>query len=105
MSAASLGFESEIILQVTVAPSRLDAVARELATYRGVRFVGSTLGASSLTCEVILPSTRDVFEFTTRTLGDLVGVQGWTASMELVTFKRGFVETPWWRRALADAFT
>jgi hypothetical protein len=22
--------------------------------------------------------------------------------MELVTFKRGFVETPWWRRALVD---
>jgi hypothetical protein len=44
-----------------------------------------------------------VFEFVTRTIGDLDGVQGWTASMELVTFKRGFVETPWWRRALADA--
>jgi DNA-binding Lrp family transcriptional regulator len=100
--AASLGFESEIVLQVTVAPSRLDAVARELAAYRGVRFVASTLGASSLVCEVILPTTRDVFQFVTGTLGDLEGVQGWTASMELVTFKRAFVETPWWRRALTD---
>jgi proline iminopeptidase len=100
--AVSLGFESEIVLQITVAPSRLDALARELATYRGVRYVGSTLGASSLMCEVILPTTRDVYEFVTQTLGDLDGVQGWTASMELVTFKRGFVETPWWRRALVD---
>ncbi len=100
--AVSLGFESEIILQITVAPARLDALARELATYRGVRYVGSTLGASSLMCEVILPTTRDVYEFVTQTLGDLDGVQGWTASMELVTFKRGFVETPWWRRALVD---
>jgi DNA-binding Lrp family transcriptional regulator len=101
--APSLGFESEIILQITVRPSRLDAVARELASYRGVRYVGSTLGTSSLMCEVILPSSSDVFEFITRTLGDLDGVQGWTAHMELVTFKRAYVETPWWRRALADA--
>jgi DNA-binding Lrp family transcriptional regulator len=100
--AVSLGFESEIVLQIRVAPSRLDAVARELATYRGVRYLASTLGASSLVCEVILPTARDVFEFVTRTLGDLDGVQGWTASMELVTFKRGFVETPWWRRALSE---
>ncbi|HZD72120.1 MAG TPA: AsnC family transcriptional regulator [Actinomycetes bacterium] len=100
--AVSLGFESEIILQITVAPSRLDATARALATYRGVRYVGSTLGASSLMCEVILPTTRDVYQFVTQTLGDLDGVQGWTASMELVTCKRGFVETPWWRRALVD---
>jgi DNA-binding Lrp family transcriptional regulator len=100
--AVSLGFESEIVLQITVAPSRLDALARELSTYRGVRYLGSTLGASSLMCEVILPTTRDVYEFVTQTLGDLDGVQGWTATMELVTFKRGFVETPWWRRALVD---
>jgi DNA-binding Lrp family transcriptional regulator len=100
--AASLGFESEIVLQITTAPSRLEAVARKLATYRGVRYLGSTLGANSLMCEVILPTTGDVYQFVTQTLGNLDGVQGWTASMELVTFKRGFVETPWWRRALVD---
>jgi DNA-binding Lrp family transcriptional regulator len=94
--AAALGFESEIFFLITVAPAELDAAARELVTYRGVRFLAATLGGSSLMCEVILPTTRDVFEFVTETLGRLPGVQGWSAHMELLTFKRGFVETPWW---------
>jgi DNA-binding Lrp family transcriptional regulator len=94
--APALGFESEILYMITVSPAHLDAVARELATYRGVRYVAATLNGSSLMCEVILPTTRDVFDFVTTTLGQLSGVQGWTANMELLTFKRGFIETPWW---------
>lgn len=93
--AAALGFESEILFTITVAPARLDAVARELATYRGVRYVAATLGASSLMCEVILPTTHDIFGFVTTVLGELEGVQGWTAAMELLTFKRAFLATPW----------
>lgn len=94
--APALGFESEIIFMITVAPANLDSAARDLATYRGVRYVAATLNGSSLMCEVILPTTRDVFDFVTKTLGRLPGVQGWTANMELLTFKRGFIEAPWW---------
>ncbi|WP_432841873.1 Lrp/AsnC family transcriptional regulator [Dactylosporangium sp. CA-092794] len=100
--ARALGFESEIVIYVTVAPRRLEAVARELSQYRGVRYVGALLGTNSLMCEVILPTTQDVYTFTTGTLAGLDGVQGWTASMILVTVRRGFVETPWWRDAIAD---
>jgi DNA-binding Lrp family transcriptional regulator len=96
VAAPALGFESEIIYTIVVAPDNLDAAARQLATYRGVRYVAATLNGSSLLCEVILPTTRDVFEFVTKTLGQLPGVRGWTANMELLTFKRGFIETPWW---------
>jgi DNA-binding Lrp family transcriptional regulator len=99
--AAALGFESEILFMIRVAPARLDEVARELASYRGVRYVAATLGSSSLMCEVILPTTDDVFRFVTDTLGRLDGVQGWTARVELLTLKRGFIETPWSRSALA----
>lgn len=98
--APALGFESEILFTVRVAPSNLDSAARELASYRGVRYVAATLNGSSLMCELILPTTRDVFDFVTNTLGRLDGVQGWTANMELLTFKRGYVETPWWRSDL-----
>jgi DNA-binding Lrp family transcriptional regulator len=98
--APSLGFESEIILEVSVRPYRLDAVARELASHLGVRYVASTLRSSSLMCEVILPTTRSVFDFLTTVVGQLDGVTNWAASMEILTLKRGFVETPWWRRAL-----
>lgn len=93
--AAALGFESEIIFMITVAPSNLDSAARELATYQGVRYLGAMLSGSLLMCEVILPSSRDIFSFVTTTLGKLDGVQGWTASMELVTLKRGFMDAPW----------
>ena len=101
--AAAFGFESEILFMIRVAPARLDAVARELASYRGVRYVAATLGSASLMCEVILPTTSDVFDFVTNTLGRLDGVQGWTAGVELLSVKRGFIETPWSRPALAGA--
>jgi DNA-binding Lrp family transcriptional regulator len=98
--AAALGFESEIILNITVAPPFLESVARTLSGYRGVRYVAAMLSENALMCELILPTTKDLFEFTTGTLGRLEGVQGWTASVVLLVLRRGFVETPWWRRSI-----
>lgn len=100
VAASALGFESEIILNISVSPSRLDAVAHELATYVGVRYLAATLDCS-LICEVIMPSTRDVYEFVTQGLGKIDGVLGWVANVELLTLKRGFLETPWWK-SMAD---
>jgi DNA-binding Lrp family transcriptional regulator len=97
VSAPALGFESEIIFNITVEPSAVDAVARKLTSYQGVRYVAATLNHNALMCEVILPTTDEVYAFTTETLGRLEGVRGWTASIVLLTFRRGFVETPWWR--------
>lgn len=100
VAASALGFESEIILNISVSPSRLDAVAHELATYVGVRYLAATLDCS-LMCEVIMPSTQDVYDFVTHGLGTIDGVLGWTANVELLTLKRGFLETPWWK-SMAD---
>ncbi|MFK3979339.1 Lrp/AsnC family transcriptional regulator [Micromonospora sp. NPDC050397] len=101
--APALGFESEIVLNVTVAPPFLDSVARTLSRYRGVRYVAAMLSNNALMCELILPTTQDLFEFTTNTLGRLEGVQGWTASVVLLVLRRGFVETPWWRGSIETA--
>ena len=101
VAAPALGYESELILNISVSPSRLDAVAHELATYVGVRYLAATLSCS-LVCEVIMPSTEDVYQFVTQGLGKIDGVLGWSANVELLTVKRGFLETPWWRLA-ADA--
>lgn len=98
--AAALGFEAEILFWLSVAPARLDAVARELAELRGVRYVSATLGQQSLMCEVILPTHHDVFRFTTHTLANIDGILSWTANVELLTVKRGFVITPWAARHL-----
>jgi len=96
VAASALGFESEIILNISVSPSRLDEVARELASYVGVRYLAATLNCS-LICEVIMQTTEDVYAFVTQGLGKIEGVQGWVANVELLTIKRGFLETPWWR--------
>lgn len=100
--APVLGLEAETLLWVTVEPARLSEVAAALHRHPAVRYLGATLDGNSLLCEVITESTRGLFEFTTETLAKLRGVIGWNASVELLTLKRGFVETPWWRDQLAE---
>jgi DNA-binding Lrp family transcriptional regulator len=100
--AAALGFESETMLTVSVEPAKLNKVAEALTEHRSVRYVAATLDGNSLLCEVIAASTQGLFEFTTSTLANLEGVVGWSASVELLSLKRGFVETPWWRAQLAE---
>jgi DNA-binding Lrp family transcriptional regulator len=95
--APALGMGAETLLTVKVTPSRMDAVARELAKHPAIRYLAATLDENSLFCEVILPSTNDLYAFITSSLSQLDGVEGWTASMELLFLKRGFIETPWWR--------
>lgn len=94
--AAALGLESETLLRIDVTPSRLGDVATALAAYRSVRYLAATLDGSSLLCEVIAQSTEDLFHFTTSVLAPLPGVLGWSAAMEVLVAKRGFVTTPWW---------
>lgn len=101
--APALGLESEILFWISVSPPALVQVAQQLATYQGVRYLGITLSGSQLMCEVILPSSHDVFQFTTEVLGKLEGIVGWTANMELLTIKRGFVTTPWAETILTAA--
>lgn len=98
VAASALGFESEIVFTITVSPNRLEAVAHELSSYVGVRYLAATLSCS-LVCELIMPSTKDVYEFVTHGLGKIDGVLGWATHVELLTLRRGFLETPWWRDA------
>jgi DNA-binding Lrp family transcriptional regulator len=102
VAAAALGYESEIILTISVEPSRLDDVAHRLASYVGVRYLAASVNGS-LVCEVILPTTEDVYHFVTRGLGRIEGVRDWQANVELLTIKRGFLETPWWPTLAADS--
>ncbi|MGP4020572.1 Lrp/AsnC family transcriptional regulator [Saccharopolyspora sp. 5N708] len=100
--AAALGLEAETVLTVSVEPAKLSEVADAMRRHRSVRYLAATLDGNSLLCEVIATSTRGLFEFTTSTLANMPGVVGWSASVELLSLKRGFVETPWWRDQLAE---
>ncbi|MCI2418231.1 Lrp/AsnC family transcriptional regulator [Saccharopolyspora sp. K220] len=103
--AAVLGYEAEVMLFVSVEPARLESVAALLAEHRGVRFVAAVLGQYSLVCEVIMPTTEDLYRFVTGTLGSIDGVRSWQANVEALTVKRGFVVVPWAGEALANART
>lgn len=100
---AALGMEAETFLTVTVDPSGMDAVARELAKYPFVRYLAALLDENALLREVITTSVDELYSFVTDSLAHLEGVQGWTANMELLFLKRGFVETPWWRRQMEQS--
>lgn len=100
--APALGLEAETLLTVSVEPAKLSKVAAALTQHPAVRYLAATLDGNSLLCEVIAASTRGLFDFTTATLATLDGVAGWSASVELLSLKRGFVETPWWRAQLAE---
>lgn len=95
--APALGMGAETLLIVKTDPAKLDSVAKELCQNPSVRYLAATLDDNSLFCEVITRSTADLYKFITSSLSRLEGVQGWSAAMELLFLKRGFVETPWWR--------
>jgi DNA-binding Lrp family transcriptional regulator len=99
--AAALGFTPEVLLTLNVSPRKLRDVSAQLSSFVGVRFVAATLSGSSLLCEMIQPTNEALFSFLTDTLASIDGVRGWQASMELLTIRRGFVETPWWRGELS----
>jgi DNA-binding Lrp family transcriptional regulator len=99
--AAALGFTPEVLLNLNISPRRLRDVSAQLSSFVGVRFVAATLSGSSLLCEMIQPTNEALFSFLTDTLASIDGVRGWQASMELLTIRRGFVETPWWRSELS----
>lgn len=97
VQSAALGMGAETFLTVKVSPDRLDEVARQLARYPFVRYLAALLDDNALLCEVITTSVDDLFSFVTDSLAHLDGVEGWSANMELLFLKRGFIETPWWR--------
>ncbi|PZG42992.1 Lrp/AsnC family transcriptional regulator [Spongiactinospora gelatinilytica] len=99
--ASALGYEAEVLFWLSVEPARLDAVAGVLTGHRGVRHISATLGQSSLLIEVIMPTTAELHEFTSRTLAGIPGIQSWTASVQLLTVKRGFLPVPWAQAHLA----
>ena len=86
-----LGYEVECVCWAHVDLSRLEETARTLAEHREVRYLSATIGYSDLICEIILRSQDDLYEFSTRTLGNLPGVRRVDLGLELRTIKRAFL--------------
>ncbi|WP_170141060.1 Lrp/AsnC family transcriptional regulator [Allonocardiopsis opalescens] len=93
--AAAMGFDTEVLFWLEVEPAQMRRVATRLADDRRVRYVAATLGESSLMCEVVVPDNADIYRFTTETLAEIPGVRAWSANVQLLMVKRGFVTLPW----------
>lgn len=86
-----LGYDVECFCWIRVDLSQLERAAEALAARREVRYLSATIGHSDLICETILRSQEDLYEFSTRTLGQLPGVQGADVGLELQTVKRAYL--------------
>ncbi|MBF8193223.1 Lrp/AsnC family transcriptional regulator [Nonomuraea sp. K274] len=101
--AAALGYEAEILFWLSVEPRMQNSVAERLSGERGVRMIASMLGQASLMCEVIVPTTADIHRFTSQTLASVPGIRSWTAGVQVLTVKRGFLMVPWAEDRIAAA--
>jgi DNA-binding Lrp family transcriptional regulator len=88
-----LGYDLECFCWIRVDLSHLEQTATALADQREVRYLSATIGYSELICEAILRSQEDLYDFSTRTLGQLPGVRGADVGIELQTVKRANLRT------------
>lgn len=72
-----------------VAPSRLEAVGRELAAHPNVLNIAATTGHSNLSGEVAVASDDALYDFITEDVGQLTGVAAVDVSDGLDVIKRG----------------
>lgn len=86
-----LGYDVEVFIWMRVELARLEETAGALAERREVRYLSATSGFSDLTCEAILGSQDDLYEFSTGVLGVLPGIRAVDVGLELATVKRGYV--------------
>ena len=86
-----LGYDVEVFIWMRVELALLEETASALAERREVRYLSATSGFSDLTCEAILGSQDDLYEFSTGVLGVLPGIREVDVGLELATVKRGYV--------------
>jgi DNA-binding Lrp family transcriptional regulator len=75
MDAMELGYESQALLWITVAPSALATVGKALAGHPEVAFAAATSGRSNLAAVVICRDAARLYTYLSETLGMLEGVQ------------------------------
>jgi DNA-binding Lrp family transcriptional regulator len=95
-----LGYDAELFIWLQVELAQMENVAAALASRREVRYIAATSGNSDLVCEVFLPAKDDVYEFSTKVLGDLPGLHHVHRALELLTVKRAFLRLD---RSLPDS--
>ncbi|MEV8608578.1 AsnC family transcriptional regulator [Amycolatopsis sp. NPDC051373] len=95
VDAALLGASLSALLWLGVTPSRLDAVAREVATYPEVALVAATTGPTNLTLSIGCRDDDALYNFLATRLGALPGVHQVETAPMIRTIKRSGSWTGW----------
>jgi DNA-binding Lrp family transcriptional regulator len=94
----SLGYNQELLIRLDLRPQHVDAAVRTLSHCNGVHHIASMFGGTSLVCELMLKSHHDLRAFVADVITGLDGLLRMTAEIELIVYKRGFLQCPWVKR-------
>ena len=75
MAVESLGLATHATIWLTVAPSDLDRVGRELAEHKEIAFVAAISGNRNLTGTVISRDPQELYQYVSQRLGAVPGIQ------------------------------
>lgn len=88
---SAMGFQPSMLMKVTLAPGTLESAAATLTDHVGVRYLAASLGRLGLLMEVDLATAADVYDFTTRVLGEIDGISEVRIWTELIALKRAYI--------------
>ena len=69
------GYKARVLLWMSVAPAHLETVGQALCTHPEVVFAAATTGATNLVATVICPDMAGLYDYLTRRIGPLPGVE------------------------------
>lgn len=85
-----LGYDLEFMLWVQIDPGHLEEVGRKLGAHHATKYLAVTSGRFNLITQAVLPRATDLYDYMTRVIGGLPGVQHADITLQLATIKRGW---------------
>ncbi|SRR5216683_2615954 len=96
IDARLLGFRTEAMLWLTVAPSELAAVGEALASHIEIPFAAATTGPTNVVATVICPDTPALYRYLTERIGALDAVRQAETAPRIRHLKRAGTPDPRW---------
>lgn len=94
-----VGYESPVIIGLTVEKKRLDEIAWKLCEHPAIRYVGAATGNDDLIIEVVASSNHELADFVLNYITKIEGVRETHSSLILRIYKQSW---NWGVRGLTD---
>ena len=86
-----IGLDLEFMLWLKVEPSQVAAVGQALAKHPASRYVSAATGSVNIIVQGVLPSYGDLYQYTTRDIGEVPGIISADLTLQVRSFKRAWV--------------